>query len=165
LARAFLRFARSGRRPTLFLAALAAVIAGIFAVQLGLVEFSSSTRAACGSPGEPTVVTDKTDYAPEETVIIDGCSFGAWEGQTLTLTVTRPNGAVDTTTITVVSGNFTYNYLLDGILGIYTVEVLDSGSNVLLLRPPSQTIRPGSCSSATTTTPSSPTPIRLIRSA
>jgi hypothetical protein len=107
------------------------IAATVFAVQFGLVEFSSSTRAACSSPGEPTVVTDKTDYAPAETVIIDGCSFGAWEGQTLTLTVTRPNGAVDTTTVTVTAGNFTYGYLLDGILGIYYINVLDSGSNVL----------------------------------
>ncbi len=127
--KACLRFALLGHRPALLLTALAVIVAAAFAFQLGLVRFSSPTRAACTAPGEATVVTDKTDYLPAETVIIDGCSFGAWEGQTLTLTVTRPNGVVDTTTVIVSSGNFTYSYLLDGITGIYYINVLDSGSN------------------------------------
>ncbi len=131
MAKACLRFAHAGRRLTLFLAVLAAVIASILAVQLGLIEFSSTARAVCTSPGEPTVVTNKADYAPAETVVIDGCSFEAWEAQTLTLTVTRPNGVVDSTTVTVSMGKFTYGYLLNGILGIYTINILDSGSNAI----------------------------------
>ena len=77
------------------------------------------------------MVTDKADYAPSETVVIDGCSFEAWETQTLTVAVTRPNGVVDSATVTVSMGKFTYGYLLNGILGIYYINILDSGSNVL----------------------------------
>lgn len=131
MAKAFLRFAFNGRSVTLFLAAVAVVTIGGLALQFGLIEFSTTARAVCASPGEATVVTDKEDYAPSETVVIEGCSLEAWEGQTLTLTVTRPDGSVDSTTVTVSAGKFTYNYLLDGILGIYYVNVLDAGSNVI----------------------------------
>jgi len=131
VAKALPGVARGGRRYTVYIAVLAAVIAAVFSVQFGLVRFSAPANATCTPPGEPIVVTDKADYAPSETAVIEGCSLGAWEGQTLTLNITRPNGSVDSAPVTVSLGKFTYNYLLDGIFGIYTVEVIDSGSNVI----------------------------------
>ena len=89
----------------------------------------TSTQAVCGPvDGGPGVDTDKEDYQPEETVIITGCALEAYEGQNLSLTVTRPNGVVDAYTVTVASGGFTYNYLLNGILGTYTVKVMDGAT-------------------------------------
>ncbi len=79
----------------------------------------------------PQVVTDKPDYLPNETVIITGSGFIPGE---YAVPVKRPNddiviwtgttfesgwGNVSVTT----DGTFTYNYVLDGILGTYTVRV------------------------------------------
>lgn len=86
----------------------------------------------------PTVWTDKSDYAPEETVIIYGSGFEP--GLEVLVKVTRPDGSVVTgdgsftegsdTVTTDAEGKFTYYYLLDGIEGTYTVEVFN-GDNLL----------------------------------
>jgi hypothetical protein len=116
------RRARAAVPVTLLVAALTLVLLG----DLGL---HQSTRATCGPvDGGPGVDTDKEDYQPNETVIITGCALEAYEGQNLTLSVTRPDGVVDATTVTVSSGGFTYNYLLNGITGTYTVKVMDGGT-------------------------------------
>jgi len=80
----------------------------------------------------PSVWTDKPDYEPGETVVISGSGFTA--DTDLVIRVTRPDGSVITgdgsgtpgsdTVTTDGEGNFTYNYILDGIMGIYTVEVM-----------------------------------------
>ena len=86
----------------------------------------------------PIVSTDKADYSPGESVIITGSGFDA--NIELMVRVTRPDNSVITgdgsgtpgsdivTTDSV--GNFNYSYLLDGIEGLYKVEVLSS-DNVL----------------------------------
>ena len=75
----------------------------------------------------PTIWTDKTDYAPEETVTIYGAGFEA--GGQLTVEVTRPDGWVDAWSVTADDGGaFETSYLLDGIEGLYTVVATD-GTN------------------------------------
>ena len=93
-----------------------------------------------------SVTTDKADYSPSDTVIVTGTDFNA--SVQLTVQVTRPDGTVVTgggtftfcgptqptacdTVTTDANGAFTYNYILDGILGQYNIEVLDSDWNVL----------------------------------
>jgi len=73
--------------------------------------------------------TDKADYSPEETVTIFGSGFSGLAE--VTVTVTRPDGSVDPPAWIVnsdESGNFETAYLLDGILGTYTVVATD-GTN------------------------------------
>jgi hypothetical protein len=132
VARARLGHVFRGRRSFSVLAfLLTAVVVTLLAVQFGHLDFSSTAKASCNVIGEPTVVTDKDDYQPEETVQIDGCGFESYEGQTLTVRVTRPDNVQDSAPVTVSLGKFSYGYVLDGILGSYTIEVLDSGSNVI----------------------------------
>ena len=79
--------------------------------------------------GTATIWTDKTDYSPEETVTIFGSGFLA--NAEVTVTVTRPDGNVNPPAWTVTSdesSNFETAYLLDGILGTYTVVATD-GTN------------------------------------
>ncbi len=84
-----------------------------------------------------TVTTDKPDYAPSETVVITGAGFGP--GDVLDVVVTRPDGSIvigdgsftegwDTVT-TIWDGSFTYNYILNGVLGTYHVDVYASPWN------------------------------------
>ncbi len=87
---------------------------------------------------KPEITTDKSDYAPEETVTISGQNFPA--NTVLLIKVTRPDGSVvkgdgsfepgsDEVT-TDAEGKFTYSYKLDGILGEYKVEIFQ-GETVL----------------------------------
>jgi hypothetical protein len=87
--------------------------------------------------------TDKSDYQPEETVIIYGVNFTAFAS--ITVEITRPDGHVDSSAdvgsevaymITVLNGGmtddlgaFTATYQLDGIWGAYSVKATD-GTNV-----------------------------------
>ncbi|MGB9622752.1 MAG: hypothetical protein ACPL07_02795, partial [Candidatus Bathyarchaeia archaeon] len=71
--------------------------------------------------------TDKSDYAPEETVTIYGTGF--LPESLVTVEVKRPDLTVDSWSITSDSdGNFTTTYLLDGITGEYTIIAID-GTN------------------------------------
>jgi hypothetical protein len=74
---------------------------------------------------QPTVTTDKTDYSPGETVHIFGSGFAPGP---ITLTVTRPDGQVDTIPNVEADsdGKFTATYQLNGIEGTYTVRATDS---------------------------------------
>jgi hypothetical protein len=86
--------------------------------------------ASCGSPGaDPSIWTDKPDYAPEETVTISGAGFAPGA---IDLTVTRPDGEIEQVPDVSAdsSGSFTAAYLLDGILGTYIVDATDSGGQI-----------------------------------
>ncbi len=118
----------------------AAVLLGLMLAVWGLGSSGYGVvHADCNSTGSPNVSTDKEDYDPGETVIISGSGYPC--GVELTVKVTRPDGTVvvgdgsfapgsDTVT-TDSNGEFTYNYILNGIGGIYTVEVIDGSGAVL----------------------------------
>ncbi|MDO8616716.1 MAG: thrombospondin type 3 repeat-containing protein [Dehalococcoidia bacterium] len=120
--------------------ALAAVFA-LAAIQ-GLGSGAARANAACSQIGSETVVTDKPDYSPGETVHITGSGYEP--SCDVTVRVTRPDGSVVTgdgsfdpwptaydTVTTAGGGSFTYDYILDGITGVYTVDVLDGAGNIL----------------------------------
>jgi hypothetical protein len=82
----------------------------------------------------PSITTDKADYAPTETVLISGSGFEA--NTNYYIPVIRPDG-----TIVLGDGTFTpgydsinsdtdgaflYEYILDGVFGLYEVRVYDS---------------------------------------
>jgi len=77
-----------------------------------------------------TITTDKLDYAPEEIVTISGAGFTYQVP--VTVTVTRPNGDSNAyvpypqPAIPDESGSFSVSYQLDGIVGLYTVDAIDS---------------------------------------
>jgi hypothetical protein len=87
----------------------------------------------------PALSTDKEDYRPEETVIITGTGFAP--NAIYTIAVTRPDGSVvigdgsftpgSDTVLTDASGNFTYNYILDGIMGLYRIDAVDAGGLIV----------------------------------
>jgi len=99
----------------------------------------ATVGAACMSTGTPSIATDKPNYEPGETAIITGQGFEC--GGVLTVKVTRPDGTVVTgdgsgtsgsDTVTVDSqGTFTYSYQLNGIEGVYKVDIRDTSGNVL----------------------------------
>src|SRR3989304_3017710 len=74
--------------------------------------------------GTPTVTTDKLNYQPEETVYINGTGFSS--STTVNITVTRPDGNESSWDVSTDSnGAFNTTYVLDGILGKYTVFATD----------------------------------------
>ncbi|HEY4695667.1 MAG TPA: SpaA isopeptide-forming pilin-related protein [Candidatus Hydromicrobium sp.] len=87
----------------------------------------------------PVLSTDKADYAPEETVIITGTGF--LPNAVYTIVVTRPDGSVvigdgsfvpgSDSVLSDASGNFTYNYTLDGIMGTYQVDAKNEAGNTV----------------------------------
>jgi hypothetical protein len=88
----------------------------------------------------PALSTDKEDYQPEETVIITGTGFAP--NAIYDIKVTRPDGSIVPgdasfipncwdTILTDASGNFTYPYILDGILGLYTIRAIDAGGTIV----------------------------------
>jgi hypothetical protein len=88
----------------------------------------------------PSLSTDKEDYGPEETVIITGTGFAP--NAIYTIVVVRPDGSIvlgdgsftpgsDKILTDATTGSFTYNYILDGILGTYKVKAVDSEGNVV----------------------------------
>ncbi len=79
----------------------------------------------------PTLTTDKFDYAPEEVVHISGTGF--MPGVRYAIPVQRPDGSIITIEDHVATygwdvvtadefGNLSYDYQLDGILGVYEVR-------------------------------------------
>ncbi|NPV09184.1 MAG: DUF11 domain-containing protein, partial [Anaerolineae bacterium] len=87
----------------------------------------------------PSVVTDKPDYAPGETVIVTGSGFTA--GEQYDIPVIRPDGTIvkgdgsfvpgwDVVTADGV-GAFTYLYQLNGVPGDYEVRVYPVGTVAL----------------------------------
>ena len=89
-----------------------------------------------------SVCADQLDYSPESAVHLYGSGFAT--NAILTIRVTRPNGSVVSGDGTfepwpkpyddvVVGGDgyFDFDYILNGVLGEYLVDVLDSNGNVL----------------------------------
>ncbi|UCF08400.1 MAG: DUF11 domain-containing protein, partial [Thermoplasmata archaeon] len=96
--------------------------ASALALILSVFVVMSSTVVAEGGP--PTIWTDKEDYFPEETVIIYGENFTAYDF--IEVKITRPDGAVEyANTYADEYGSFTTEYLLNGITGEYLVEATD----------------------------------------
>jgi hypothetical protein len=74
--------------------------------------------------GSAAVWTDKSNYGYWETVTISGSGFNP--NTNIVINITRPDSVVDTrSSVSDISGNFVYNYVLDGILGTYTVAASD----------------------------------------
>ncbi|MDH4291555.1 MAG: MopE-related protein, partial [Dehalococcoidia bacterium] len=100
---------------------------GIFAVlSLAVTLALLMMGVNCASPGAgPSVWTDKADYYPEETVTIFGTGFSPGP---VALTVTRPDGEIEQVLDVSAdsSGSFTATYQLDGIVGTYIVDAIDS---------------------------------------
>ena len=92
----------------------------------------------------PAITTDKVDYAPEETVLITGSGFNSFTYYDIP--VIRPDGSIvvgdgsfmqgwdDVNTDA--SNRFTYEYILDGIFGLYEVRVYNSPWSGDLSEPP-----------------------------
>jgi hypothetical protein len=110
---------------------LVALAVGVWS---GLDFRAEGSHADCSTPAySPIVVTDKPDYFSGETVHIEGCGFQGYVGQSLPLEVTRPDSTVDATiAVPDGSGNFTYNYVLNGIEGKYTVRVWNAAHTTVL---------------------------------
>lgn len=115
-------------------------IFAIFMLAFSLPVFAQNVDTPyCTTTGSYQVCTDQTDYYPTMTVHIAGFSFAS--DSSYLIKVTRPDGSVVTgdgtftpgsDSVTADSnGNFQYDYILDGITGLYTVEILDSNNNVL----------------------------------
>lgn len=96
----------------------------------------------CTATGSYNVCSNQDDYTPESIVHIAGNGFSA--DTQLTIKVTRPDGSVvsgdgsfapwptDYDKLTTdADGKFQYDYKLDGVVGQYHVDVLDSDGNVL----------------------------------
>src|SRR3990172_7398417 len=93
---------------------LAAV--GMFVLMIGL----APGGVLANDNGTHTVTTDKLNYQPEETVYINGTGFSS--STTVNITVTRPDGNESSWDVSTDSnGAFNTTYVLDGILGKYTV--------------------------------------------
>lgn len=90
--------------------------------------FASVAFCSLSASAEGAMIwTDKQDYAPEETVTIYGSGF--IPGSIIGISVTRPDGVVDTwSTMSDESGLLVTTYLLDGITGTYDVSATD-GTN------------------------------------
>jgi hypothetical protein len=126
LHRGFLRAYRLGFAAIGLVAILGVVVGlSLFGLRAG--------TATCSPSGGPTVVTDKPDYQGGETVQIEGCGFESYNGQSLTLRITIPDSSTFSDSVTVVSGGFTYDYVLavESVGGVYTIDILDAGNNVV----------------------------------
>jgi hypothetical protein len=84
---------------------------------------------------DPSLSTDKADYVPLDTVVITGAGFAP--GNPVTLIVTRPDKTTKTTFTEYpnASGAFIVEYVIDFQVGnnegTYTVEAMDSASNII----------------------------------
>jgi hypothetical protein len=74
--------------------------------------------------GPTAVWTDKSNYGYWETVTISGSGFRP--NTNIVINITRPDTVVDTrSSVSDVSGNFVYYYVLNGMFGTYTVLASD----------------------------------------
>src|SRR5438093_2979269 len=98
-----------------------------FAVFSALMLTAAAPAVREDEGGNATITTDKPDYHPEETVIINGTAF--LTDTTVTVGVLRPDGNYSSwETTTDGSGAFSTAYQLDGITGNYDVDAND-GTN------------------------------------
>ena len=94
---------------------------------------------SCGRRGSESIATDKADYAPGATVHMTGAGYA--RSCLVKVEVTRPDGSivkgdgsfepgVDEVRTTA-RGRLAYDYVLNGIEGLYRVRVLGAGNTVL----------------------------------
>jgi hypothetical protein len=120
---------------------LAVSLVGFFAVNFVQPTFAVDTPY-CTTTGSYQVCTDQEDYSPTFIVNISGSGFAS--DSSYLIKVIRPDGSVVTgdgsfgewpsyydIAVTDAGGNFQFDYVLDGILGQYNIEVLDSENNVV----------------------------------
>jgi Large extracellular alpha-helical protein len=107
---------------------------GRISLLLGALLVLSSLAIGPATAAVPTLATDKPDYRPDETVHITGTGYEP--GDAYDVPVTRPDGTMvhgdasdlpgwDSVTADG-SGNLTYDYILDGIFGVYEARVYPS---------------------------------------
>ena len=104
-----------------------------------LIVFATTIFLSARAEAAPSIWTTRADYNPDEVVTIYGDGFSA--GVPVTVKVTRPDTSVITgdgsgtpgsdTVATGPDGTLVYHYKLNGILGTYTVEAIDSFDTVL----------------------------------
>jgi hypothetical protein len=104
-----------------------------------VVQAGASGTSECAANGSESVVSDKADYSPEETVQLSGAGYAS--SCVVHIEVTRPDGSivkgdgsftpgVDAVTTTS-AGTFSDAYRLDGVQGLYRVRVLGAANVVL----------------------------------
>jgi hypothetical protein len=111
------------KKITVTLPLLLILIATMAAAQTVIVIKASATPT-------PAIWTDKEDYSPEETVTIYGSGFSP--SQTVTISIIAPNEEETIFTIYTASdqwGSFQTQYILDGMIGVYTVVATDQSYN------------------------------------
>jgi len=87
-----------------------------------------ATLVMVGQTTTTIIWTDKKEYSPEETVTIFGSGFNPTA--TIKMTITRPDGIVDTGyTTSDALGEFAYYYVLDGVTGTYTATATDGANS------------------------------------
>jgi hypothetical protein len=102
-------------------------------------ELPPEAQVACAQTGSETVATDKSNYEPEELVLVTGSGYSP--SCVAIVKITRPDGSVvvgdgsfepgsDSGT-TGVDGSLVYEYRLNGITGEYLLEVLGADDAVL----------------------------------
>src|SRR3989339_1545457 len=95
----------------------------------------------CTITNEYSICANQLDYTPESTVHLSGTGFA--NHQEYLIRVTRPDGSIVTGDgtfapwpisydyVTTSQGDFQFDYVLDGILGTYFVEVLNRNNEVV----------------------------------
>jgi hypothetical protein len=107
---------------------------GRIAVLLGALLVLTSLAVGPATAGVATLATDKPDYQPGEIVHLTGTGYSA--GASYDVPVRRPDGSIIIgdgsgtagwdTVVADASGNLTYDYHLDGILGTYEARTYAS---------------------------------------
>lgn len=105
------------------------------------VEAEEPPPPRCERRGRETIATDKADYRPSETVHMTGSGYA--RSCVVRVRVVRPDGSVVRgdgsfepgvdEVLTTARGRLVYDYVLNGIEGLYKVRVLGAG-NVLLAK-------------------------------
>ena len=89
-----------------------------------LTGFVSLALMSCDVYATAVVWTDKSDYAPWETVTIYGSGFNP--NTNIDIAIIRPDSVVDTgSTMSDAFRGFTYYYVMNGIVGTYTFTATD----------------------------------------
>jgi hypothetical protein len=102
------------------------VVAGVFVLKVwsGFGQEENAYIWTTDTNGE-----DKTDFSPEEIVYIHGTDFSPLSNVSITITI--PDGSSFTdSNVTDENGSFLYQYDLNGMIGIYTVDADDGNGNV-----------------------------------
>jgi len=109
---------------------LASIIPCLYSINSSgrTIQFNNFKFGSLG-PGTTIWTTDidgnlKSDFAPGEIVYIHGSGF--LTNHNVDIDITRPDSSVDSgSTMTDSTGRFVYEYDLDGIYGLYTIDATD----------------------------------------